>query len=382
MKQHKILFIFIILAFFSLIFLFCTDIYAAIDPNVWDYEKTVNLFDGGTALIYFPQATPDNGENNHHLIEDSDDPNSTFENFFVNAQSGMFYLYYDGNDVIDEEILMLALGQNFDGYFFMGIQWQINDGLWSQNIPLESADFNSNEYGYHPQWWKVAQSGKALISTGDDEDTYHVIYVPLGFDGETMQKGDVLAIKYALSNFEMPGTQIIFNFYGSSDDEDFFRWTNKNTNTFGVNSTYYKAQQNQPIYPSYPYPYLYQYPGSLFAGYYGSGLGGIQYGSGYGSTYFSPTGAVYGLNFGFPYSFLGSIYGSGYGYSSFGGSYGGSYSSFGSFPYSSYSGWSYGSYPFFSRGFGSSFYGFGGYPFSNYYQGNYYGSFGGFYPYI
>lgn len=355
---------------------------AAIDPGSWYYEKTVNITTGDTAIISFPQATSNNGEGNHSLMRDFNDPNSIFKNYFTDAQSGVFYLFYDGDETMDEEILMIALGENYDDYFFLSLKWQINDGVMSQNIQLESADFNSNEYGYYPQWWKVAQSGKPLISTGSDQDTYYVIYVKLGFNGQVLQKGDLLSIKYALNNFDAPNAQLIFNVYGSGDNEDSFRWTNANSNTFGINSIYNSTQQNTTFFP-----YLFG-GGGILGGYYSPGVGFNGYG---GWSFTSLAGPVYGIGLGSPFSIIGGGYGSNYGYMSFPGSYWGSFSGFGGYnPFSSYYPVSLGLYGLSSSFFGFSggsygryFSSFGSYnPFLKSYPGSYYGNFRGFSPYV
>jgi hypothetical protein len=375
--MNKYKFAIIMTVVFSL-FISAALVLAAIDPGTWYYEKTVNLTAGDTALISFPQATSNNGEGNHNLMGNPNDANSLFENDFTDAQSGIFYLVYDGDEILDEEILMIALGQDYDDYFFLSLKWQINDGAMSQNIQLESADFNSNEYGYYPQWWKVAQSGKPLISTGSDQDTYYVIYVKLGFNGQVQQKGDILSIKYALDGFDAPDAQLIFNVYGSGDNEDSFRWTNKNSNTFGINSSYSSTQQNTTFYP-------YLYGGGFLGGYYSPGSVFNGYG-GWGFT--SPTGPIYGIGFGSPFSFIGGGYGSNYGFSSYPGSYWGSFSGYGGYsPFSSYYpglySWSSPFYGFSGGNYGGYFSGFGSYnPYVRSYQGSYYGNFGSFYSYF
>ncbi|MGA1841085.1 MAG: hypothetical protein ACMUIU_10710 [bacterium] len=370
--MNKYKFAIIMTVFFAL-FVSAAMVFPAINPGTWYYEKTVNLTSEETALIYFPQATSDNGESNHNLIGNPDNVNSLFENDFTDGQSGVFYLSYSGDETIDEEILMIALGERYDDYFFLTLRWQINDGTMSQNIQLESADFNSNEYGYFPQWWKVAQSGKPLISTGSDQDEYYVVYVKLGFDGQVMQNGDILSIRYALNNFDAPGSRLIFNIYGSSNNEDSFRWTNKNTNTFGINSTYSSTQQNTTSFPI---------GGIIFGGYYP--LGGIF--SGYGGWGFtSPSGPVYGTGFGYPFSFIGGGYGGNYGFSP---GYWGSFSGYGSYSpyyqgYSGLYGWSSPYYGFYGGNYGGYFSGFGSYsPYTSYYPGSYYGNYGSFFPYV
>jgi hypothetical protein len=375
MKKYR--FAIILTVVFSL-FISVALVFSAIDPGTWYYEKTVNLTTGDTALISFPQATSDNGEGNHKLMENPNDSNSLFENDFTNAQSGIFYLVYDGDEIIDEEILMIALGEDYDDYFFLSLKWQINDGAMSQNIQLESADFNSNEYGYYPQWWKVAQSGKPFISTGSDQDTYYVIYVKLGFNGQVLQDGDILSIRYALNSFDVPDAQLIFNVYGSSYNEDSFRWTNKNTNTFGINSSYSSTQQNTTFFP-----YLYG-GGSLPGGYYApnslySGYGGWGYAS--------PPSPVYGIGFGSPFSFIGGGYGSNYGFLSYPGSYLGSFSGYGGYsPFSGYYagyGWSSPFFGFSGGNYGGYFSGLGSYnPFSRSYPGSYYGNYRGLFPFV
>ncbi|MGA1794740.1 MAG: hypothetical protein ACMUIL_02675 [bacterium] len=371
MSRYKIAAIFILVVIMSL---FSVRVFAAIDPGGFYYDKEVALFNGGTARLYFPQATGDHGEGNHHLMSNPNDPGSLFDEFFANAQSGKFFLMYDGNDVVDDEILMIALGEQFDDYFFMALQWQINDGPLSQNISIESADFNSNEYGYYPQWWKVARSGKPLIYSGSDEDAYYVIYVPLEFDGQSMAKGDVLSITYALTQFDAPQARIIFNVYGSSDTEYFYQWTNANDNTFGINSLYSSSQQNQP--PMYPY----LFGGMGYGGYYGGFWPGMgSFGGSYGGWGFSsPTGSYYGYGYGIPYSFYGSPYAGGYGYSPYGGGFGGFYGG-GGYPYSNfYSGWSYQPYSFgYGGGYGWSPYTMGWGSLGGYYS-NYYGRYSGF----
>ncbi|MGA1864173.1 MAG: hypothetical protein ACMUHX_03850 [bacterium] len=365
----------IIMTIFFALFVSAAMVFSAIDPGTWYYQKTVNLTSEETALISFPQATSDNGESNHDLIGNPDNVNSLFENEFTNGQSGIFYLYYSGDETIDEEILMIAL-KEYDDYFFLSLRWQINSGAMSQNIQLESADFNTNEYGYFPQWWKVAQSGKPLISTGSDQDEYYVVYVKLGFNGQVMQDGDILSIKYALSNFDAPGSRLVFNVYGSSNNEDSFRWTNKNTNTFGINSTYSSTQQNSTFFP-----YLY---GGL-GGYYP--YSGIF--SGYGGWGFtSPASSIYGAGLIYPFSFIGGGYGGNYGFSP---GYWGSFSGYGGYsPFNNYYqgyfglyGWSSPNYGFSGSNYGGYFSGFGSYsPYSRYYPGSYYGNYGSFYPYV
>jgi len=374
MSRYRIAAIFILLVIISL---FSVRVFAAIDPGTWYYDKEVTLFNEGTARLFFPQATADNGEGSHYLMANPNDSDSLFDNFFTNAQSGKFFHLYDGNDVVDDEILMIALGEQFDDYFFMAIQWQINDGAL-RNISIESADFNSNEYGYHPQWWKVAQTGKPLIAGGSDEDTYYVIYVPLEFDGQVMEKGDVLSIKYALTGFDAPQARLIINVYGSGNTEDFFRWTNTNDNTFGINSRYSSSQQNQ--YPIYPY----LFGGTGYGGYYGGFWPGIGlFGGSYGGWgYSSPAGPYYGTGYSVPYSFYAAPYDSSFGYSPYGGGFGGFYGGF-SYPYSNfYSGWSYRpSFFGYGSGFGGSSFGSGWGSFGGYYS-NYYGGFGGYSPYL
>lgn len=372
--MNKYRFAIIMTVFFAL-FASAVMVFPAIEPGTWYYEKSVNLTSEETALISFPQATSDNGESNHNLIGNPDDVNTLFENDFTDGQSGIFYLFYNGNETIDEEILMIALGEQYDDYFFLTLRWQINDGAMSQNIQLESADFNSNEYGYFPQWWKVAQSGKPLISTGSDQDDYYVVYVKLGFNGQVMQNGDILSIRYALSNFDAPGSKLIFNVYGSSYNEDSFRWTNKNTNTFGINSSYSSTQQNSYLYGG----------GNIFGGYYP--YSGIFSGyGGWGFTY--PTGSFYGTGFGSPFSFIGGGYGSNYGFSPGYWGYSSGYSGYS--PYSNYYqgylgfyGMSSPFYGFSGGNYGGYFSGFGSYsPYSRYYPGSYYGNYGSFFPYV
>ena len=358
----KRLHVVILLISIFVLFISNTVVFSAIDPGSWYYDKTVNLATGDTARLYFPQASyGDNGEKDLYLREDPEDPNSVFENFFTDAQGGRFYLFYDGNDIVDEIILMVALGEEFDDVFSIGIQWRINDGSLSQSIPLDSGDFNSNEYGYYPQWWKVAQNGKPLISTGSDQDQYYVVYVSLGFDTEFMVYGDVLEIKYAISGFNVTDARLIFNVYGSEDGEDYFRWTNKNTNTFGVNG---KAASSQQQIPSYFYPYL------LPNIYYGQLWPGTAWGSGWG--YSSPAGPYYGYSSGAPYSFLSGFYAGGSGYRP-----GGYYSNFGVYPLNSYySSWSYNPLSLFNYsgfGYGGYSFGYGSYPFRSFYNpGGYY----------
>lgn len=373
MNKYKLA---IIMTVFFTFFISVALVFSAIDPGTWYYEKTVNLTSGETALISFPQATSNNGEDSQNLIRDPNDEDSLFENYFTNAQSGIFYLFYNGDETVDEEILMIALGERYDDYFFLNLKWQINNGAMSQIIQLESADFNNNEYGYFPQWWKVAQSGKPLISTGSDQDEYYVVYVKLGFNGQVLQNGDILGIKYALSNFDAPDSQLIFNVYGSSDNEDLFRWTNRNTNTFGINSSYSSTQQNTTYFP-YPYGGLggYYAPGSFWGGY-----------GGWGFT--SPAGPIYGTGYSLPFSFIGGGYGNNYGFSP---GYWGSFSGYGGYsPFSSYYqgylglyGWSSPFFGFSGGNYGGYFSGFGSYsPYTRSYPGSYYSNYNNFFPYV